>query len=339
MPRPAGAVRRLVLAACAVVLLALAACGGGGAGGEGGGGAPAAGVGTVFPATVDTAFGPVTVPEAPQRIVALGWSDAETALALGVEPVGASDWLGFGGTGVGPWSRGYTNPPVILGTTQLDYEAVAALRPDLILDTRSSGERQRYDTLSRIAPTIAPPPGLTAAYGTSWRQQMTMVSTALGKPDEGARQVAALEDRFRQAQVANPQFVDRTVGVGAFFGGQWGAYVPGDQRMDLMTELGFRPSPQIQQLATQANGSFYVTLSGEQVSQLSADLTVVFPINASADPIRTDPVLSRTPAAQAGHLVVLDDQTTSDAFSSGSVPGTRAALERAVPLFAGALTP
>jgi iron complex transport system substrate-binding protein len=38
--------------------------------------------------------------------VALGWSDAETALALGVQPVGASDWLAFGGEGVGPWAEG-----------------------------------------------------------------------------------------------------------------------------------------------------------------------------------------------------------------------------------------
>jgi iron complex transport system substrate-binding protein len=286
-------------------------------------------VGSAFPATIETAFGPVTVEEPPQRVVALGWSDAETALALGVEPVGAADWLAFGGTGVGPWSVGYENPPVILGTTQLDYEAVAALRPDLILDTRSSGERQRYDTLSQIAPTIAPPPGLTAAYGTTWRQQMTMVSTALGKPEEGARQIADLEATFARAREAHPEFLGRSVAVGAFFGGQWGAYVSGDQRVDFMRELGFTPKPEIDQLA---DGSFY-----EQVGLLSADLTVVFPINAAAEAIRTDPLLSRTPAAQAGHLVVLDDQTTSNAFSSGSIPGTRAAVDRAVPMFAQAL--
>jgi iron complex transport system substrate-binding protein len=63
-------------------------------------GSPASG--GAFPVTVETAFGPVDIAEAPQRVVALGWSDAETALALGVQPVGASDWLGFGGEGVGP---------------------------------------------------------------------------------------------------------------------------------------------------------------------------------------------------------------------------------------------
>jgi iron complex transport system substrate-binding protein len=33
-------------------------------------------------------------------------------LALGVQPVGASDWLAFGGEGVGPWATGrYTKAP------------------------------------------------------------------------------------------------------------------------------------------------------------------------------------------------------------------------------------
>src|SRR5215218_6023640 len=73
--------------------------------GSGTGGA-ASGSSGAFPVTVSTAFGDVTVEEEPSRVVALGWSDAETALALGVQPVGASDWLGFGGEGVGPWAEG-----------------------------------------------------------------------------------------------------------------------------------------------------------------------------------------------------------------------------------------
>ena len=55
---------------------------------------------------VETKFGEVEVPADTEHIVALGWGDAETALALGVQPVGASDWLAFGGEGVGPWAEG-----------------------------------------------------------------------------------------------------------------------------------------------------------------------------------------------------------------------------------------
>src|SRR3954471_13311430 len=108
-----------------------------------------------FPVTVGTAFGDVTIEEQPVRVVALGWSDAETALAMGVQPVGASDWLGFGGEGVGPWADGrYDEAPEIIETLEPSYEAIAALDPDLILDTRSDATQERYDLLSAIAPTI-----------------------------------------------------------------------------------------------------------------------------------------------------------------------------------------
>ena len=63
------------------------------------------GSGSWEPVTVSTAFGDVTIPEKPRRVVALGWGDAEVALALGVQPVGAADWLGVGGDGLGPWGE------------------------------------------------------------------------------------------------------------------------------------------------------------------------------------------------------------------------------------------
>ena len=105
-------------------------------------------------ATIDTKFGQVEITEQPQRIVALGWGDAETVLSLGFEPVGASDWLAFGGDGVGPWLEGaYETSPTIIGTMELDYEQIAALEPDLILDVKSSGDEERHKRLSEITTT------------------------------------------------------------------------------------------------------------------------------------------------------------------------------------------
>ncbi|WP_235874678.1 ABC transporter substrate-binding protein [Saccharopolyspora aridisoli] len=115
-----------------------------------------------FPVTIKTAFGDVTVPERPQRVVALGWGDAETALSLGVQPVGAADWLPVGGDGVPPWlpaDKRYATPPKMLGTMEVDMEAVAALRPDLILDTRASGDEERHNLLNRLGvPVVSIPP-------------------------------------------------------------------------------------------------------------------------------------------------------------------------------------
>ena len=284
-------------------------------------------------ATVSTIFGEVTVPEDPQRVVALGWSDAETALALGVQPVGASDWLGVGGDGLGPWVEdSYDTPPTIIGTNESSMESVAALAPDLILWTRSSNEQDIYDELSEIAPTVAAPEGTDIAYGTSWDGQTELVAQALGKVDEGRRLIDETDAAFDAAVQANPQFADKTVAVGTVYSGQLGAYVDGDVRVDFMKRLGFVNDAEIQELAQE--GRFSVNLSAENASVLDADLTVMFPIGDTAAVIEGDPSIQNLPSALDGRLVVLDDQVLSNAFSSASVPGTLYAIENAVPLFA-----
>ena len=232
-----------------------------------------------FPATVETMFGAVTIEEEPTTVVAIGWGDAETALALGVQPVGASDWLAFGGDGVGPWAEGlYDAPPEQLGTLELNFEAIAALEPDLILNTRSDGSQETYDTLSAIAPTVGPPPDV-ALYSTTWRQQMEMVSAALGKQAEGAALIEEVDAAFADAAAANPEFAGKTVAVGALYGEGYGAYVRGDGRVDFMESLGFVNKPEIQELA---GNTFFVEVSNERLDLLDADLTVMFPIGDGA---------------------------------------------------------
>jgi iron complex transport system substrate-binding protein len=62
--------------------------------------------------TVETMFGAIETPAASDdlKVVALGWSDAEMALALGVVPIAVYDWQGFGAEtkGVGPWAPSAT---------------------------------------------------------------------------------------------------------------------------------------------------------------------------------------------------------------------------------------
>src|SRR4051812_13794343 len=193
-----------------------------------GGGAGSSSASGAFPVTVPTAFGDVTVDEAPTRVVALGWGDAETALALGVQPVGASDWLGFGGEGVGPWAEGrYDQAPEIIETLEPSYEAIAALDPDLILDTRPDATQERYDLLSAIAPTIGQPEGV-GPYQTTWQQQLELVGAALGKDDEAARLQDEVDQAFAEAAAANPGFEGSVVAIGAYTPEGFGAYVRGD---------------------------------------------------------------------------------------------------------------
>lgn len=285
------------------------------------------------PVTVQTAFGPVEVPEEPERVVALGWSDAETALALGVQPVGASDWLGFGGEGVGPWAEGlYDEAPENIETLEPSLEAIAALDPDLILDTRSPATQDRYDALSAIAPTIGQPEGV-GPYQTTWQQQLDLVGQALGREEEAAGLQAEVEQQFTEAAEANPQFEGTEVAVGAYTSEGFGAYVRGDTRVDFMEALGFTNEAAVQDLAGE---SFSVSLSEEQVPLLDAPLTVVFPIFVDPAQITGNPLWQTLGSVQQGNAVLLDE-TLANAFSSGSVTGIGYALDNAVPQFAEAL--
>ncbi|GAA3594550.1 iron-siderophore ABC transporter substrate-binding protein [Kineosporia mesophila] len=288
-----------------------------------------------FPATVATKFGDVTIESKPERVVALGWSDAETALALGVQPVGASDWLAFGGEGVGPWAQGrYTQAPEIIGTLEPEYEKIAALKPDLILDVKSSGDQERYDTLSKIAPTVGVPEG-AEAYLTSWEDQTTMIATALGEKEKGEKLISDITAEYQKYADANPEFAGKTITVGSRTSEGWGAYVKGNGRVTFAEMLGFTINPKVQEKAEP--GTFSVKVSEENLTMLDADLVVMLPIYIDAKEISDNALFTAVPAVKAGHSVVIDDADIRLAFSAESPLSIGYALEHVVPLFKAAL--
>ncbi|MFJ3669543.1 iron-siderophore ABC transporter substrate-binding protein [Streptomyces sp. NPDC090106] len=287
-----------------------------------------------FPAKVATKFGTVTVDAQPKRVVALGWGDAETALALGVQPVGASDWLAFGGDGVGPWAKGlYKKSPEKIGTLEPEYEKIAALKPDLILDVKSSGDQTRYDTLSKIAPTIGVPEG-GDQYKTGWEKQTTMIAQALGVLDEGEKLIGENDDKFAAAAKAHPEFKDKTITIGSRTSSGWGAYVKGTDRVNFAQSLGFVNNPKVD---AEAGTGFSVQVSEENLEMLDADLVVMAPIGIEATKISGDPLFKSLPAVKAGHSVVFDDKSLSSAFATNTVLSVGYAIDNVVPLFADAL--
>lgn len=288
-----------------------------------------------FPAKVATKFGKVTVEKQPKRVVALGWGDAETALALGVQPVGASDWLDFDGDGVGPWAKGkYDKSPTKIGTLEPEYEKIASLRPDLILDTKSSGDPKRYEKLSKLAPTIGVPKG-GDQYLTDWQDQTEMVADALGLHDKGQKLISQTKAKFTAAAKAHPEFKGKTVTSGSLTSNGFGAYVRGSGRVDFLERLGFKNNPWVDK---QGGDSFYISIARENVNKLDADLMVMEPIGLSAAEVAKDPLFKKVPAAKAGHDVVLDPKSPSGrAFATDSVLSVNYTLDKIVPEFAKAL--
>ncbi|MBT1666473.1 iron-siderophore ABC transporter substrate-binding protein [Curtobacterium flaccumfaciens pv. flaccumfaciens] len=278
-----------------------------------------------FPVSITTGLGTTTIESAPKRVVALGWGDAETALELGVQPVGASDWLAFGGDGVGPWLKGaYDKSPKIIQTLEPSYEDILKLNPDVILDVKSSGDKERYDKLSAIAPTVAIPKG-GANYLASTEQQTTMIAKALGKESEGKKLLSGLDDAYAAARKAHPDFEGKTAVVGAYSSEGFGAYASTDSRSTFMRNLGFEIPKAIDE---RAGKEFSVHLSDENLDLLDADLTLILPIYVDASEASSNKLFQKVPSVEAGHSIVFDDKDVSSAFSMGTTAAIEWALDK-----------
>jgi iron complex transport system substrate-binding protein len=347
---------RTLIAASAIAALALTACSGGpddeeGSSDAGGSGSESASGGddctpgegaadATLPASVETMVGTIDIPEPDDgelTVVALGWSDAEIALALGVTPVGVFDWQGFGeeSHGVGPWAADLfcgEEPTVITNEgTALPYESIQALAPDLILNTRSGGDEQEFDRLNDIAPTVYAPEG-TAAFGTRWDVQTQLVADALGLSEQGEELVADVQATIDDAAAANPQFEGSTAVSASKFGDQYGAYIAGDARWDIIEELGFTQNPPVLELPAQG---FYVPLSTEQVTALDADVAILFPIGYTLEELEGDPALSALSVVQEDRAVFLaDTDEIAQAFSAASPLSIPIAIDGIVPQLA-----
>ncbi len=325
--------RPSAIAGAALIALALTGCAGGGAPSETTPGADS----TLLSTVTDTIYGAVEVPQPDDgelTVVALGWSDAEVALALGVAPVAVYDWQGFGADakGVGPWataSFGSETPTIIQNVGDaLDYETIESLQPDLILNTRSAADEAVYTRLSSIAPTVYAPAG-TADYGTSWDVQTAQVAQALGLDSDGAELISSVETTITDAAAAHPEFAGKTAVSGTKFGDAYGAYIAGDFRWDLLEALGFTQNPPVLEL--EASG-FYVPVSAEQVSVFDADIATFFPIGYTLDELLADPLIASLSVVQDERTVFLEagDEVTA-AFSAASPLSIPIAVEGLVP--------
>ncbi|MGO1629577.1 MAG: ABC transporter substrate-binding protein, partial [Microbacterium sp.] len=137
---------------------------------------------------VPSALGTAVIDQEPERIVTLGQGSTETAIALGVTPVGMEEYpWGADETGYLPWvheavtENGDELPKLVTGSTELDTTAILELEPDLVLAPWSGITQEQYDELSGFVPVVAYP---EQPWTIEWDQQIEIIGEALGKPDE-----------------------------------------------------------------------------------------------------------------------------------------------------------
>jgi iron complex transport system substrate-binding protein len=306
--------------------------------------APPAAAGA-FPLTVEHSKGRTEIATAPQRVVTVGFSDQDPVLAMGVRPVAVTDWYGDYPHATWPWAQdelGDARPTVLnkgafTGTPEYRYEEIAALSPDLIIGLYTSMDDTQYQTLSRIAPTVAPPAGYPE-WGAPWDEYTRLAGRAFGTPDRAEELIAGVEAKLEAARAANPQFEGRTVVVAERFeGGQSFVRKPGDQRSQLVTALGFTIPPEIGELPGETDGA---TISDEQMGLLDRDVLLW---NTGFSPeVREDveraPLYSQLEVVKAGRSVFVEDPMVSAAWTWGTVLSLPSVIDSLVAQLSAVLT-
>lgn len=142
--------------------------------------------------TVKHAMGETIIKGTPQRVVMLTNQGTETLMALGVKPVGAVG-AAHDPTQFYDFTKSFLEGTKSVGTEgQPNLEAIAALKPDLILGMKFRHEKI-YQQLSAIAPTVfvEEPRG-------DWKANFSLYAEAVNKKAEGEKIIADWNKRVAE---------------------------------------------------------------------------------------------------------------------------------------------
>lgn len=246
--------------------------------------------------TVTHAMGKTCVPIAPKRVIVLDTGALDTALSVGIKPVGATtlnDDTPF------PLylmkdARGIAS---VGGIAEPSLEKILALKPDLILSSKLR-HGQIYPQLSKIAPTV-----FTEEIGVTWKSDAQLWAKALGKEALLNAQMRAYNAR---AAKLSARFPDRTVSVLRFTGPQIRSMNKANFIGTVLQDAGLKRP------AFQNTNDFAKMITLESLPNLSSDyLFYTRYKDGSAENLRLfmdSPFWKALPAVKNGRAVeVLDD--------------------------------
>ena len=266
-----------------------------------------------YPITIHHAFGTTVIDSKPQRIATVNWANHEVPLALGVVPVGFAR-ANFGdddGDGLLPWvaerleDLGAEAPTLFDEGDGIDFEAVAASAPDVILAAYSGLTQAEYDTLSKIAPVVAYRDG---PWATDWREMIRLNAAGLGMAEEGAALIGEIEDEIAEVTARHPEIAGksaifvthldiRDLSVIRF-------YTDNDTRVKFLSDLGLVSPAAVAEVS--ASGRYNGEVSAERIDDFAdVDIVVSYGGPALMERIRANPLTSRMAPVRTGSVVLL----------------------------------
>ncbi|MFD9002344.1 ABC transporter substrate-binding protein [Streptomyces sp. NPDC059582] len=253
-----------------------------------------------WPRTIKHAMGSTEIKAQPKRVVVLDVGELDNVVSLGVKPVGLAPTEGS--PDLPSYLKKDAGTPKNIGTiNSLNLEAIAALKPDLILGSQLRAA-DSYDELSKIAPTV-----FSIRPGFTWKENYLLNAGALDKTAQAEANLAAYEKRAKalgdrlgahKPTVSMvrymPDGVIRLYGNDSFIG-------------TILKDVGI-PRPKNQDIADLA-----AEVSAENIDQADADwiFTGVYGDPKATDKTKTqgNPLWKNLRAVKDGHAYDVPDET------------------------------
>lgn len=249
---------------------------------------------------IEHAMGKTCVPKNPQRIVTLDAFSLDTALALGIKPVGSAKPFS-------PYLENQLEGVRIIGTPQQpSLEFILALKPDLILGF-TWYHRQIYNQLSEIAPTVIS----DYQSGEDTQKIVQLIGATLGKTDAAKGIIDRYYDRLNKFKAKMGERLKQTeISVVRIQSNGFGLLQRGSFSGTILEEAGLPRPLQQQNLQSSSRANWnhiQINISNERIPDMDADvLFVAVPNEPSTDQrlnqLKTDPLWSQLNVVKQGKV-------------------------------------
>lgn len=250
---------------------------------------------------IEHAMGKTTIKGVPQRVVILTNEGTEALLALGMKPVGAvNSWTGD------PWYEHITKD--MEGVTpvgeesQVNLEAIAALKPDLILGNKMRQEKV-YQQLSAIAPTV-----FSETLRGQWKDNFQLYAKALNLEEKGNEVLGAFDTRIADLKQKFADKLSMKVSIVRFMPGVIRLYQKDSFSGIIFNDIGFART------AAEDKDAFTEEITRERIPDMDGDILFYFTYEKGdgqatkqQDEILNDQLFQNLSVAKAGNVYEVSD--------------------------------
>ncbi len=188
--------------------------------------------------SIQHAMGTTEIPENPKNVVILTNEGVEALLTLGVKPVGKE--------------------------TEPNVEAIAALKPDLIIGNKMRHEKI-YDQLSAIAPTV-----YSDTIRGEWKDNFKFYAEVLNKKSEGEKAIQAYESKITSIKETYSDKLNNEISLVRFMDGKTRIYLGDTFAGTILKEIGFKRP------AAQHGTDFVNEIGKERLNEADGDVMLYF---------------------------------------------------------------